>query len=142
MTSPLSDNDSAQAVVVPFGKTAPGPRGNPLLGSVLDMRRMDMLQFYQDAWRGHGDVVRFRMGPLTQHLVIEPEHVKHILVSNKGNYVKGIGMAKLKMLLGNGLFTSEGPFWQRQRRFIQPPFTARGVAKLATDMTDATDAML
>lgn len=121
---------------------APGPRGNPLLGNLLAMQRMDMLQFYTQHWRQYGDVVRFRMGPLVQHLVVQPDHVKHVLATNSDNYTKGIGMAKLKMLLGNGLFTSEGAFWQQQRRIMQPPFTHKGVARLADDMTAITSAML
>lgn len=121
---------------------APGPRGHPLLGSVFDMQRMDMLQFYAQNAREYGDVVRFRMGPLVQHLIVQPEHIKHVLATNADNYTKGIGMAKLKILLGNGLFTSEGAFWQRQRRIMQPPFTHKGVARLAEDMTTIIGSML
>jgi cytochrome P450 len=134
--------DALEPSPVASVSVAPGPRGNLLLGSMLDMQRMDMLQFYAQNWRQYGDVVRFRMGPLVQFLVVQPEHIKHILATNNDNYTKGIGMTKLKILLGNGLFTSEGDFWRRQRRIMQPTFTHKGVVRLANDMSTITKTML
>jgi len=124
------------------GKIAPGPRGLPVVGNLLELQRKDPFRILVDNWRAYGDVVRFKMGPITQHLFVQPDHVKHILVNNKANYWKGIGMAKLKLMLGQGLFTSEGELWQRQRRLMQPPFTAKGVTRYAEDMTAETEAML
>ena len=124
-------------------RVAPGPRGHLLLGSLPDMQRSkDFLQFYCDAWRTYGDVVRIRVGPLVQHLITLPEHVKHILVTNKENYTKGLAIKKLRLSLGLGLFTSEGELWRRQRRLIQPPFTAKGVQPFSKVMTDTTERML
>jgi cytochrome P450 len=48
--------------------------------------------------------------------------VKHILQTNNKNYVKSYGYRVLKVLLGEGLLTSEGDFWRKQRRLIQPGF--------------------
>ncbi|MGG7380769.1 cytochrome P450, partial [Escherichia coli] len=48
----------------------------------------------------------------------------------------------LKLILGNGLFTSDGDFWRRQRRLAQPAFHRRRVAAFGELMTDATLAML
>ncbi len=50
-----------------------------------------------------------------------------MLVSNHRNYTKGTGLDRVKILLGNGLMTSEGDFWKRQRYMMQPLFHRRVV---------------
>ena len=45
-----------------------------------------------------------------------PTRVKHVLQDNNQNYVKGQIIGRVKVLIGEGLFTSEGDFWRRQRR--------------------------
>src|SRR5262245_53264745 len=89
-------------------RAAPGPRGLPLLGNLAQMRREGPLRFYAQAWRRYGDVTRLRLGPKVVQLFARPEHIRHILVQNPNNYQKGVGYSKLKLLLGNGLLTSEG----------------------------------
>ncbi len=68
------------------------------------------------------------------YLVNNPEYVKHILVKNHENYNKGIGFNRVKMLLGNGIIVSDGPFWRRQRRMMQPSFTRKVIAKLSSQI--------
>jgi cytochrome P450 len=51
-----------------------------------------------------------------------PADIKRVLVTNHRNYTKGIGLDRIKILLGNGIMTSEGDLWRRQRRMIQPAF--------------------
>lgn len=121
---------------------APGPRGLPWLGSALDMGSQGMIQFWENLWHAYGDVVRVQVGPITQHLIVRPEHIKHVLVDNAANYWKGIGMTKLKLSLGTGLFTNEGESWRRQRRLMQPPFTPRGVNQFGPTMIDAIERLL
>lgn len=133
--------EPAGAAVTPASH-APGPRGNLLAGSIFDMQRQGQLPFYVDTWRQYGDVVRYRLGPLTAHLIVRPEHVEHVLVRNVANYEKGIGYAKVKALLGDGLLTSEGDFWHRQRRLMQPPFTPRAVVQFAPLIVRTVQEML
>ena len=119
----------------------PGPAGLPLLGSALDFRRLGMFQMYQHLWQQHGDAVRVRVGPLTQYLFVQPSAVQHVLVDNQENYCKGLGYRKVKLLLGEGLVTSEGNFWRRQRRLMQPPFTPKNVTQFAPTMVATTAEM-
>ena len=63
------------------------------------------------------------------YLVNNHEAVRHILVKNHANYVKGPGFERVKMLLGNGIIVSDGAFWRRQRRMIQPAFGKKSIAK-------------
>lgn len=62
--------------------------------------------------------------------VNDPEVIKHILIKNNKNYHKGVGFERVKMLLGNGIIVSDGPFWRRQRRMIQPAFGKDVIAEL------------
>ncbi len=55
-------------------------------------------------------------------VVSHPDYVKHVLVANHRNFTKGVGIDRVKILLGNGLMASEGNFWQRQRKLVQPAF--------------------
>ncbi len=123
-------------------KSVPGPRGLPILGSVVDLRRRGVLWFYVDNWRQYGDVARFRAGPLTLYHFVRPEHVHHILVKNSANYIKGFSHDKLRIPLGMGVFTSEGELWRRQRRLMAPTYTPSAVTRFANLMLDETQRML
>ncbi len=71
-------------------------------------------------------------------IVSNPDYVKHILLDNNRNYRKSFGYEVLKLLLGKGLVTSEGDFWRKQRRLIQPAFHRERLASFAKIMTDET----
>lgn len=101
------------------------------------------LQFLTDITREHGDVVQFRVGPYNTMMVAHPDAIKHVLVTNSANYDKHTpGYDMLASLLGNGLLTSEGDFWRRQRRIAQPAFHRRRIAAFADTMVVFTEQML
>ena len=120
---------------------APGPRGLPLVGSALPFRK-DPVGFMLKAWRDYGDIVRLNIRGKTVHLVTRPEHIQHVLVSRRDNYYKGYGYHDQKLLLGEGLITSDGELWEQQHRLMQPFFTPRGVGHFTDIMFDATRRML
>jgi cytochrome P450 len=121
-------------------REAPGPR-NPF--SSLELMRPDRaLGFLRDSFRRYGDIVKFKFGPIPVFLVAHPDGVKHILQENHANYLKSQDYQLLKGLLGNGLVTSEGELWLRQRRLIQPAFHRQRVAEFASIMTESTLEML
>lgn len=70
-------------------------------------------------------------------LINDPDAVKAILVKNHENYKKGPGFERVKMLLGNGIIVSDGTFWRRQRRMIQPAFSRQCIDGLADKMQKA-----
>lgn len=69
--------------------------------------------------------------------VNQADFVKQILVSNHDAYQKGVGFERVKMLLGNGIIVSDGPFWRKQRRMIQPAFGKDVIAKLVEQVKQA-----
>lgn len=70
-------------------------------------------------------------------LINDPDAVKSILVKNHENYKKGPGFERVKMLLGNGIIVSDGAFWRKQRRMIQPAFSRKCIDGLALKMQKA-----
>ena len=118
---------------------APGPRGHPLLGSLPAVRR-DPLRLFLEAFREYGEVVRFHFGPMVAHLVSSPAGANHVLVENQKNYGKQTrGYRNLRYVLGNGLLTSEGEAWRRQRRIVQPAFHRQRIAGFARTMLAAAE---
>jgi cytochrome P450 len=94
------------------------------------------------AVRDHGNVVRLRFGPKTIHLFVHPDDLKVVMQDHYREFGKASrGFSKLKMLLGEGLLTSDGAFWQRQRRISQPAFHQRRIAAFARTMTAAAEEM-
>jgi cytochrome P450 len=75
-------------------------------------------------------------------VVNNPADIKRVLVTNHRNYTKGIGLDRVKILLGNGIMTSEGELWRRQRRMIQPMFHRRVTERFATVIERAIDERL
>ncbi len=64
-------------------------------------------------------------------VIHHPDDVKRVLVTNHRNYTKGVGLDRVKLLLGNGIMTSEGEFWRRQRRMMQPAFHRKVIGQFA-----------
>ena len=113
--------------------------GWSLLGDLPRFRR-DPLAFFTDLARD-GDVVPVRL--VTRGFLINrPDYIKHVLQDNHTNYGKGPLYPRLKPVAGEGLVTSEGELWRRQRRLAQPVFSRDRIASFATTMTTRTDAML
>lgn len=120
-------------------KKPPGPEGLPILGDILRFGgEQNILFHFTDAWREFGDLCRLRLGPYTLFLVADPENVHRVLVTNQSNYIKGQGYAGFRLLVGNGLVTSDGDLWQRQRRLMQPSFRPRAIEGFVAMMGETT----
>jgi cytochrome P450 len=119
----------------------PVPPGNFFLGHAQFLLN-HATDFLLDAHRKYGDIVQLKLGPRTAFALFHPEHVYHVLVKGRENFTKQArGYQKLRKIIGNGLVTSEGDFWLRQRRLAQPAFAPQRLAGFATTMVTATDEM-
>ena len=105
--------------------------------------RVNPLGFMLAAVEKHDGAVSLQLARYQATLLREPEHIKRVFVDNADNYTKQTrGYAKAKIVLGQGLVTSEGTLWQRQRRISTPAFSRQRVAAFAGVMTAATEQML
>jgi cytochrome P450 len=73
------------------------------------------------------------------YVINHPDDIKRVLLSNHRNYTKGEGMDRVKILLGNGIMTSEGDFWRRQRRMMQPSFHRRVIDQFSALIGNVND---
>src|ERR1700722_5360427 len=112
-------------------------RGLPIVG-VLPQFRKNPPVFLQSLAREHGDLVHFRLGRQHIYLVSNPEWIKKILVTNQTNFTKSRFLERAKVLLGEGLLTSEGEFHRRQRRLVQPAFHRDRLIGYASSMVGCT----
>jgi cytochrome P450 len=101
-----------------------------------------MLGFFERCAREYGDVVSVRLGPRRVFLVNHPEAVEHVLATASRNFRHTYIRRLLRPLLGEGLLTSEGDFWLRQRRLVQPAFHRQHIAGYAQIMVAYAERML
>src|SRR5690348_858390 len=76
------------------------------------------------------------------YVINHPDDVRRVLVANHRNYTKGIGLDRVKILLGMGLMTSEGELWRRQRYMMQPFFHRRVITEFARLIAEANERLL
>ena len=112
-----------------------GPKNLPVLGH-LPAFRAQPIQFLTKMAREYGDLPYFRLGPQHVYLVNHPDLVREVLVTNQANFTKSRALQRARILLGEGLLTSEGPFHLRQRRLVQPAFHRDRLAAYAAVMSE------
>jgi cytochrome P450 len=115
------------------------PEMEGVFGFLSEFRK-DPVALFQKTFRAHGDFARGRFLHTPAVFAFHPDDVQRVLVDNVGNYGKQTrGYDQLRVLLGNGLVTSQGDFWLRQRRIAQPAFARRRIAGFARTMLDSTE---
>ena len=104
----------------------------------------DSLERMRELYTRFGDIYRiYSPGRRRYAYVINhPDDVKRVLVTNHSNYCKGFGLDRVKMLVGNGLVTSDGDFWRSQRLMMQPMFHRRAIAQFGTMIDTVNDRLL
>ncbi len=117
-----------------------GPKGSFLIGNTLQYVR-DPLGFMTKA-RDCGDVVRMRLGNLNCYLFNRPEDIEFILRGHGLRLRKDKLTRLLAPVVGQGLLTSEGDFWRRQRKLAQPAFQLQQIQRYGEVMIDHTSRML
>lgn len=136
MSTPLSPTGSAF-------KTMPiAASQNPITG-LFGQFRSDALGLYDRLHREHGGIVQGRFLNAPVVFVFKPEFVKHILQDNARNYVKSqFTMNIIRYFSQENVFTSDGDFWLRQRRLMQPMFHKQRISGFGGIITGAAQAML
>jgi cytochrome P450 len=88
----------------------------------------DLLDWMGRQFDTFGDIYKASVYGTSMYATRDVEFAHYVLVENWQNYVKGQGIKRVALLLGNGLMVSKGNLWKRQRRMIQPAFNPESVA--------------
>jgi len=94
----------------------------------------DRLAFFERCARECGDFVPFRSAHRRCVLISHPDLVEDLLVNQQAHFRKTEILRQNRLMFGNGLLTSEGDFWLRQRRLAQPAFHRQRIAAYVADM--------
>jgi cytochrome P450 len=120
----------------------PGPPPSHRLWGHLPEFRADRLRFLAGCAREYGDVVALRLGPARIWLLNHPDLVEDVLVNQNRIMRKHFALRSARPSLGNGLLTSEGEFWRRQRRLAQPAFARDRISAYGAVMVEYAERML
>lgn len=118
------------------------PKGSLLIGHFGAYRR-DPLGFLTRCARAYGDLVLLRFGLARVVVLSHPDLIEDVLVRKHQAFGKSRFVLKgVRPVLGNGLFSSAGDLWRRQRRMMQPAFHRARIAAYGEVMVAATQRML
>ena len=99
----------------------------------------DTLNFVTELSRDYGDLTSFRLGPFQVYSVNQPALVREVLVSKAKQFPKDTRSTKiLSQFDGQGIAVSQGEFWLRQRRLVQPAFQTRRLGRYAEITVELT----
>jgi cytochrome P450 len=103
----------------------------------------DPLHFFLSLSAEYGDIVCYRRAPDPAYLINHPDYVRHVLVDNNRNYSKDTSSNQIfKKVVAEGLLTSEGEVWRKQRRLMQPAFHHARLEPLDAMIAEASEEML
>ncbi len=106
-------------------KTIPGPG---VFEALRGLGSTEFLAYVGSLWRTYGDLFQLRLGPRTLIFAMHPDAVRQVNVANRQNYDKLKSYNGVRRYLtGDGLVSSTGELWRRQRKLLSPFFTPRGV---------------
>jgi cytochrome P450 len=89
--------------------------------------------------REYGDLPQFRLLSYPAYLLNHPDLVRDVFITQQGKFVKSLALQRARILLGEGLLTSEGDFHRRQRRLTQPAFHRERLNGYAQAMTECAE---
>src|SRR5690348_13080725 len=125
-----------QVTARPRPPRPPGPKGQFLLGNLPALGK-DLIGFLTRCARDYGDIVALRLFNMPAFLLNNPDLIEYVLVTNQRNFIKhSFFWRHVTAVFGNGLLTSEGDFWLRERRLCQPAFHREQVAAYGAVMVD------
>jgi len=105
--------------------------------------KRDTLGLLRQWQRDYGDIAYLRIGTLRFYWLFHPDLARDVLVTQAKRFRRtGRQVEVLREWDGDGLVTSDGDFWRRQRRLVQPAFSAGRLPDYARQMTTATSRLV
>ncbi|MBZ0284544.1 MAG: cytochrome P450 [Anaerolineae bacterium] len=147
----VTDTKSPIVAFKPKHDFPPGPPPvgtNPLAQLRFGLRVTgDPLNVMLGWFRQYGDIVHLQFGAAAHvYFLAHPDHFHTVLVEKADQFHKSPSYKDekrgLARILGNGLVTSDGDYWRRQRKLIQPAFHARRIEAYAEEMIRLTRHLL
>ena len=137
---PPADQPAADERVPVLGRS-------PLFGAAPDLRR-DLLGTFERAMHGHGGrPVRFRVGPpklgFVAEVVFRPDDARQVLATDASDFDKQVpALDEFRRFVGDGLLTSDGDRWRRDRRIVAPLFTRKRIAAYVASMGHSAELLV
>lgn len=129
---------------MPHNKPIPQAKGDFLLGNFRQLKADSFRALC--AWqRDYGDLVDFKIGGQQFYLFSHPKLIEEALIKQSDVFVKLYDPRKpkgLELVLGQGLVTSKGELWQKQRGLMQPVFQRKNLSALLPQFATAGEQML
>lgn len=120
----------------------PAVKGYPLIGDVPDYAR-DPLGHFERLHQRYGDVSQSSILGKPHCFVFHPDLIEEVHLHSQKRFIKGYNESfTFRSTFGNGLLSSNGDFWLRQRRLAQPAFHRERIAGYSHTMTQYTLRML
>ena len=123
------------------GNLPPGPRGWFVFGNV-PLPGGDWLAGFERAARNFGDVVYFQFLHVPMTMLVHPDDIEAVLLTDPANVHKSRDYRALSKILGHGLLTSEGEEWRAQRKMLQPAFRRENILSYAPVMSECAVRMM
>ena len=122
-----------------FSKVPTIPRMRSLFNSFKFV--VNPIPYIQESIEEFGDTYKMYMGGMVKGIVTrDPLFIQHVLRNNHRGYEKSKLQTKtVAKYVGNGLLTSTGDYWLRQRRLIQPGFHKNKLKALVNIMNKVID---
>jgi len=119
----------------------PGPKPHFPIGN-FPLAHANPLATFASWARQFGDIFYYRAGWVPVYFLNHPDYVEAVLVSQYQNFKKDRVVRNTRWIFGDGLLTSEGSSWLRQRRIIQPAFHRERISSYLGTMTHYAEEML
>jgi cytochrome P450 len=99
------------------------------------------IPLFEHLHRTFGRIAHYRFLGSIIIFINDPDFVQEILINQAGAFVRERTLKRMKILLGEGLITSDDPIHMRQRRMIAPAFHRQRIATYADEMVRAAREM-
>ena len=114
----------------------PGLTANLIWYAFRKFKPHDPIELFQFLADRYGPIAHYQLGPQHILFVNHPDYIREILVVQNDNFVKERTVQRTKMLLGEGMITSEGAAHRAQRRVAQPAFYRQQIPSYAESMVE------
>ncbi len=120
-------------------KQVPGPSGLSVFSELRAMRDTDPLTFWCNAHDKYGDTIKFNLGLMDIWFFASPAAIYDVFVSQNKIMRKGLGYSGLRILLGEGLITTDKEHWSDQRQKLNPLFSPGAINAYSSSVFEACE---